>query len=465
MSTKYFVEIMASNKHQLINLQKFELDLFPPTVKKDDNKNKFTIEGLITLDEVNKLVENGYKVFVKKEAIKKTPATEEVVPFQNIIEKREQSFREDKKKEAKTESDTSLLLSMPPSFDGYLSSEGIDSALQYIAKSYPEITELIVMPEKTHEKRTCKLIKIGKKNSTSKNGILFLGGVHAREILNPDLLVKLSLELCHAYTSKTGLAFGGKLYENNDIRQIVETTELYIFPLVNPDGRSFVQSPTGDVWWRKNRNANPGLQAQGVDLNRNYDFLWDSGIGTSTNPTKDIYRGASSNSEPETKNVIHVINKYQNIRCLVDVHSYSELILYPWGDDENQTTDPDMNFRNSDYDGYRGHPEDSIYKEYIYKKDLDWYEMVGKKMRDSIASVRGKVYEVQPSMNLYPTSGTCHDYVYTLRYNGANRHIMGFTIETANRFQPPYSEAINVMSEVSAGLMEACLEYSDTIEV
>jgi len=467
VSTKYFVEITASNKKQLVNLQKFELDLFPPTVKIAD-KDKFTIEGLITLDEVNKLVGNGYKVFVKKEAIKKTPAVEEIIPFQNFVEKREQSFREAKEKAGTTTSDvppSSSLLLMPPSFDGYLSSAGIDSALQYTAKSYPDITELIVLPEKTHEKRTCKMIKIGKKNAISKNGILFLGGVHAREILNPDMLVKLSLDLCHAYTSKTGLTFGGKSYRDKNIQQIIETTELYIFPLVNPDGRSFVQSPAGDVWWRKNRNPNPGLQAPGVDLNRNYDFLWDSGIGTSTNPTKDIYRGGTSNSEPETKNVIHVINKYQNIRCLIDVHSYSELILYPWGDDENQTTDPDMNFRNPDYDGYRGHPDDSIYKEYIHKKDLDWYDSVGKKIRNAIAAVRGKVYEVQPSMNLYPTSGTCHDYVYTLKYNGANRHIMGYTIETATRFQPPYSEAVNVMSEVSAGLIEACLEHSDTMGV
>ena len=42
-----------------------------------------------------------------------------------------------------------------------------------------------------------------------KNGLLFLGGVHAREILNPDILVKFTLDLCHAYTSKTGMKFGG----------------------------------------------------------------------------------------------------------------------------------------------------------------------------------------------------------------------------------------------------------------
>ena len=107
-----------------------------------------------------------------------------------------------------------------------------------------------------------------------------MGGVHAREILNPDLLVKLALNLCEAYTSNIGLKFGEKSYSADDIKQIVENLELFLFPLVNPDGRSFVQAPNGDVWWRKNKNPNPGLPHRGVDLNRNYDFLWDSGIGT-----------------------------------------------------------------------------------------------------------------------------------------------------------------------------------------
>jgi hypothetical protein len=49
MVTKYFVEVIASNKQQLINLQKFELDLFQPTAKSIDGK-EFKIDGLISLD-------------------------------------------------------------------------------------------------------------------------------------------------------------------------------------------------------------------------------------------------------------------------------------------------------------------------------------------------------------------------------------------------------------------------------
>jgi murein tripeptide amidase MpaA len=445
MTTRYFVVIISPNKQQLVGLQKFELDLFQSTVKSLD-KNEFSIEGLITLDDVNRLVEKGYKVVVKKQSPTNSPANSEMMSFSEGTKKVEA------KKQAKPSS--------TPSFTGYLSSEGIESAIEQLPILYPSISQLIILPEKTHEGRTSRAIKIGVNTATPKSGILFLGGVHAREIVNPDLLVKFAFDLCGAYTSNTGLTFGGKSYGTDEIKKIVENLELYIFPLVNPDGRSFVQSPSGDIWWRKNKNPNTGLSAQGVDINRNYDFLWDSGIGTSTNPVKETYRGVKSFSEPETRNVNHMINNHQNIVCVIDVHSYSELILYPWGDDENQTEDPDMNFKNPEYDGQRGSPGDSTYKEYIHKKDLEWYESTGKRIRNAIAATRGRVYEAEPGMGLYPTSGTCDDFVYSLRYNGVNKNITGFTIETGTRFQPDYSEAKNIMSEVSAGLVESCLVHA-----
>lgn len=95
------------------------------------------------------------------------------------------------------------------------------------------------------------------------------------------------------------------------------------------------------------------------------------------------------------------------------------------------------------------------------EKDLDWYISAGQRIKDAIGAVRGTGYTIQPGMKLYPTSGTCHDYVYSLRYNGANRMIMGFTIETAKRFQPEFSEARYIIPEVCAGLIESCLLHKE----
>jgi len=469
------VEIIAENDLKLRSLQKMALDVFQPSSKSLNNEKKeVSIEGLVTIEEIDQLIKNGYHVLIKKEAPSQTPAVKQIASFQEwkktaekvtVTAAKLKSEKSDAEKPSLKEKKEGMVTSSEEalastSFSGYLTSEGIESAIQYIASAYPQITELITLPEKTHEGRTSRLIKIGKKHDTPVNGVLLLGGVHAREILNPDLLVKLSLSLCEAYTSETSLTFGGNSYSSEDVKRLVEGTQIYIYPLVNPDGRAHVQAPNGDVWWRKNRNPNPGLPFMGVDLNRNYDFLWHSGIGTSTNSKEDIYRGQAPNSEPETRNVVDVLNKYQNIACVIDVHSYQQSILYPWGDDNNQTKDPDMNFKNSGYDGSRGHLGDSDYLEYIHEADLNQHIELGNKIRDAIYTCRNTRYKVEQSVSLYPTSGTCHDYVYSLRYNGVNRYIMGYTIETAKRFQPDYSEGVKVMNEVSTGLIEGCLVFS-----
>src|SRR5205814_7570052 len=112
----------------------------------------------------------------------------------------------------------------------------------------------------------------------------------------------------------------------------------------------------------------------GVDLNRNYDFLWNfplyfhpsSGVRNSTDPCDyEVYIGPSAFSEPETRNVLSLLDDHANIRFYVDVHSFSQRILYVWGDDENQATDPSMNFQNAAFNGQRGLAGDAAYKEYV----------------------------------------------------------------------------------------------------
>ncbi len=352
---------------------------------------------------------------------------------------------------------------MPPA--GYLSAAGVQSCLQYLATTYPAICQLIVLPETSVEGRTIRAIKIASGTGPDRHGVLFIGGVHAREVVNPDLLLSFALKLCQAYTAGTGLTFGPKTYPASTVQLIVDALDMFILPLVNPDGRVYVQSPAGDPMWRKNRNPNPGLPCPGVDLNRNYDFLWTSGIGTSANSCTEIFKGTAAFSEPETRNVRHLLDTYPNITCMADVHSYSELVLHPWGDDDNQTTDPAMNFTNPLFDGLRGTQGDAIYREYIPPADLDWFVSTGNRVRDAIAAVRGHVYTVEQGVLLYPTSGTSKDYPYSRHFvDATKRKIYSYTLETATEFQPLYAEALNVIAEVSAGLVEFCLACLCVVE-
>ena len=104
-------------------------------------------------------------------------------------------------------------------------------------------------------------------------------------------------------------------------------------------------------------------------------------------------------SEPETRNVRYMLEQHPHIQYMIDVHSFHEDILYPWGDYDDQTSKPSMNFSNPKYDDVRGFPEDNdtpkdrndpdgpddpdeptetLYKEYISKSDLRWFKSTGK---------------------------------------------------------------------------------------
>ena len=85
---------------------------------------------------------------------------------------------------------------MPPS--GYLTTAGIESCLQYLATTYPSICQLTVLPETSVEGRTSRAIKIGKGSGSNRRGVLFIGGAHARELVNPDMLASLALRICQA---------------------------------------------------------------------------------------------------------------------------------------------------------------------------------------------------------------------------------------------------------------------------
>ena len=74
--SKFFVRVIADSRQDLVKLQKHDVDLFQPTSKTDGKE--FTIEGLLTLEEIGRLVENGYRVLVEDHASKRTRAHETV---------------------------------------------------------------------------------------------------------------------------------------------------------------------------------------------------------------------------------------------------------------------------------------------------------------------------------------------------------------------------------------------------
>ncbi len=358
----------------------------------------------------------------------------------------------------------------------YLNVVEVESALAVAAASpNTGFTQLITLPNPTWEGRTCHAIKIAGGAGAGRTGVYFLGGVHAREWGSADILINFVEKLTAAYRTHRGITLGGKRFTAAQVRRIVDRLDIFVFAQVNPDGRQ--ESFTGDAMWRKNRRPGPASHTgcPGVDVNRNYDFLWNfktyfspaAPIANSTDPCDpQVYIGPSAASEPETTNVVWLADTNPHICYFVDVHSYGEDILYTWGDDRNQTSDPAMNFHNPAFNGQRGIVADTAYREYIDSADQATIVSLANGMHDAIEAVRGRAYEVKQSLDLYPTAGTSDDYFYSRHIvDPGKARVFAYTIEWGSDtnptpFHPPYAEMRNIIREVTAGLLEFCLRVA-----
>jgi murein tripeptide amidase MpaA len=358
----------------------------------------------------------------------------------------------------------------------YLNVDEVESALT-VATSAPfsAFTQLITLPNHTWEGRQCHAIKISNGGGSNRPGVYFLGGVHAREWGSPDILINFVEQLEQAFQNSAALTVGGKTFSADDIQAIVNGLDIVVFPQANPDGRNY--SMTADAMWRKNRRtAAPNSAAcTGVDVNRNYDFLWDyptyfssaSGISDSTDPCDyQVYHGPAAFSEPESQNAKWIFDTFPNVRFFIDLHSYGEDILYSWGDDEDQSSDPNMNFRNPGFDGMRGVAGDA-YKEYIPNNDSAVALALANAFHDGIQAFRGKDYTVKPAFNLYPTAGTSDDYAYSRHFaDPSKQNVISYTLEwgAPGDFHPAYSEMQNIIQEITCGLLEFCLWVRNSLK-
>jgi carboxypeptidase T len=323
---------------------------------------------------------------------------------------------------------------------------------------------------RTHEERVIAGLRIhgSGRPEGQQRGVLVVGGAHAREMVPPEAVLTFAIRLCAAYRLGRPMQFGGKRYARETVRILVEALDIYIVPLLNADGRAFVE--TTDAMWRKNRRPPPpSSSCYGVDLNRNHDFLFSSGIRTSPDPCSyNSYRGPSAHSEPESRAIRDFLDRNGHIRGVLDVHSYSDWILYPWGNDENQTTDPTMNFRNPAWDEQRGTLGDE-YREYIPPRDLSAYENLAERMRAGVREVDGSSYSVSQGFFLlvptyasaYPTSGTLKDYPYSRHFADPRRtKMMSMCVELGPfeaGFRPEPEVATRVRSEGAVLIAEFCL--------
>ena len=253
----------------------------------------------------------------------------------------------------------------------------LDSLTNLLAAWFPAYFMRFPLPEPSVQGRPVFALRLRAGGGGERRGVLLVGGTHARELMNPDAIIELAVDLFVSHVTGTDITYGKRTWSAADIKLILETLDLWLVPCMNPDGRVHVM--TVDDLWRKNRRDNPGTECDGVDLNRNFDVLWGVTQGqTSCAQCSEVYAGPKAFSEPETRNIQHVLDT-RRVNCFVDVHSYSELVLWPWGHAPSQTVDPSKRFTTLPTGtcapiGVAG------YQEYIPPRDLQRFQTVGSRI-------------------------------------------------------------------------------------
>jgi len=337
----------------------------------------------------------------------------------------------------------------------------LDAAIDSLANTKPDLCTRVALHNSV-EGRPIFALRLRAGGGTNRRGILIVGGMHARELMNPDAIIELAFDLAQAYTNESGLAYGGAQWSAIDVKIMMETLDIWMLPCANPDGRHHVMKPGGQWDWRMNRRDNPNTLCDGVDLNRNCDFMWRV-IGPTTvcDPCSSTqgFVGSLPFSEPESNN-IHLLCDTHRIDVFVDVHSFSEFVLFPWGHAPTQTTQPLPNF-TSLLMGFCRSLDPPGHQEFMPPTDQLKYQTVATRIADAIRAVRGRNYVLKTIFQVYngTTTGTSSDYVYSRHIaNPALRKAFAFAFETGpdlgdirQSFQPSDPEPIK--NDTKAGLV------------
>jgi len=265
---------------------------------------------------------------------------------------------------------------------------------------------------KSNDGQDMRVIKVCKGGCGNKPAMWIDSGIHAREWISPAV----------------GTWMLREIVENDSAHpELTEKLDWYFLPDHNPDG--YLKTQTSDRMWRKTTSHHTGDSCQGTDPNRNWDYHWGEG-GSSSNSCSETYRGPKAFSEIETSNVRdYVMARKDQIKFYQTLHSYSQLILFPWG------------YTTAHAPGYEN------------------MSNMANKGNDALKAVHGKRYTAGciPCV-LYTASGTSLDwalgvagipYVYSIELRDTGSH--GFLLPPSQII--PNAEEVWAFHEVAARII------------
>ncbi|GAA2038677.1 M14 family metallopeptidase [Nocardiopsis rhodophaea] len=316
------------------------------------------------------------------------------------------------------------LQDFPPSDSDFHNFDELTEVVDTTVADHPDIAKKYVIGS-SYRGRDIMAVKISGNVETDEDEpeVLFTHSQHARE----HLTVEMAVYLLGLFTDEYG--------RDREITDYLNSREIWILPNLNPDGSEYDIVTGSYRHWRKNRQPNPRTSAVGTDMNRNWDYNWGCCGGSSGWPGSQTYRGASPESAPEVRAVAdfvrgRIVNGEQQITVAIDWHTYSELILWPYGYTYDETG-PGMT-----PDDYNTHAE------------------LGRLM------ARTNGYTPEQSSDLYITDGTINDWLW------GEQRIFNYTFEmypssqSGGGFYPP-DEVIPRETTRNREAVMHLLDYAD----
>jgi hypothetical protein len=353
------------------------------------NKKNVFIESVFSQKELKKATEIGYSVEVL------------IKDMSNYIKNRKISLKRNP-----VPCDAANTYQTPANFE--LGSMGgfytLDEMLQELDDMHTLYPNLITEKDSisnfhTEENRKIYYVKISDNptvNESDEPEMLYTAIHHAREPASMQQLIFYMWYLLENYAT------------NDEIKAIVDNSQLFFVPIVNPDGYRYNQTtnPNGGGYWRKNRKNNG--TSYGVDNNRNYSYHWgESGV---SGPSGETYNGTAPFSEVENQAIKWLAEQHQ-FKLALNNHTFSSLLLYPFGYATNTPTTDD-----------------------------DYFQAI------SGAMIAENGYTNEIAASLYPAAGDSDDWMYG--DTTTKNKIFAMTPEIGHSFWPKQSEIIPICKDM-----------------
>ncbi|XP_068132140.1 carboxypeptidase A2-like isoform X1 [Hyperolius riggenbachi] len=198
-------------------------------------------------------------------------------------------------------------------YGSYHTLDDIYKAIDFIVTDFKSIVSRQQIGT-SYEGRPLYVLKFS--TGANRPGIWIDAGIHSREWVTQATALWTAQKLAFDYGNDAS------------VTSLLNSYDVFLLVVTNPDGYAF--SHSSNRMWRKTRSVNSGSKCIGVDPNRNWNAGF-GGPGASTDPCSDSYHGPRAESEVEVKAVADFIRSHGKIKGFISIHSYSQLLLFPYG--------------------------------------------------------------------------------------------------------------------------------------